>query len=133
MLVVMIKLSVTEQSLINMRNELYSMPTIKQKTIGGSTYELKQDKTSRSGKQYEYYVTEDGQMIDDPVYTREAGMREFRETVDAIRRAEGNDRSESRGPSLPDLGGGSGGEPSIPQFGPDVNEDDDDEPGLPFF
>lgn len=100
------------------------MPTIKSRTIGGKTYSLKQYETSKDGKQYEYYVTEDGRRIDDPVYTREAGMRQFRETVNAIQRAEGKDRNESRGPSIPGFGTSDGSG----MFG-----DEDNGPTFPGF
>lgn len=105
------------------------MPTIKQKTIGGRTYELKQHDTDRPGKQHEYFVTEDGQRIDDPVYTRAAGERQFEETVSAIRRAEGEDRARDRGPSLPGLGGG----PPAGGFLFGDEPDDDDGPYFPGF
>lgn len=72
------------------------MDVLKSKTIGGKTYELRRTPTDRGGKQYEYYVTESGGRIDDPVYTRERGMQQWRETVQAIRRAEGKERSNSR-------------------------------------
>lgn len=107
------------------------MPTIKQKTTGGRTVKLKRYETQKPGKQYEYYVTAGGSIVDDPVYTREDGMRQFRDTVQTVRRAEGEERTANRGPSLPGFGGG--GMMGGPSFHGDKDGDDDDEPFLPGF
>lgn len=104
------------------------MAILKQKKIGGRTYKLHQRKTDRSGKQYEYYVSEDGNQIGDPVYTRDRGMDEWRETINAIQRAEGEDRNESRGMGLGvqpqgiDVGQGD--------FGFSSKDDDDSPPWM---
>lgn len=108
------------------------MPTIKQKTVNGRTLELKRSPTHKDGAQYEYYVSERGSgPVDDPVYTREAGERQLRETVQAYERA---DKAESSGPSLPGMGGG-GGEPQLPDLGlgPRDDGDGDDEPRFPWM
>lgn len=109
------------------------MAVIKQKTVGGMTYKLRQAKTEKEGKQYEYYVTEDGSPIDDPVYTRRRAMQQFRETINAVQRAEGEDRAASRGPSIPGFGQ-STGERSMSPLGLGMEDDDDDkDSGLPFW
>lgn len=114
------------------------MAVIKQKTIGGETYVLKQEKTFKDDKQFEYFVAkQNGGPVGDPVYTRREGMQMFRETVRAVQRAEGEDRNEARGgmgPSMPAFGDSGGGSPGLPGFGMDEEDDDDDDgPSLPFF
>lgn len=108
------------------------MPTIKQKTVDGRTYELKRYRTDKPGKQYEYYVTEDGAKMDDEVYTREAGERQFRETIQVVETAAEKDRGGGGG-GFPGVGGPAGGGASIPGIGRARDEDDDGDPELPFF
>lgn len=118
------------------------MPTIRQTTVDGRTFKLKQYRTDRHGKQYEYHVTKDGRRVGGGVYTRDEGEKMFREL--ALGERQNNQMeptgSTSSGGPLPgaDADSRSTSEPSIPGMGTldtdgDDNTDDDDQPSLPFF
>jgi len=118
------------------------MPTLKQKTIDGETYQLKRYKSSRPNKQYEYYITAEGftengqdrRYGDETYYTRDRAMKEWQNHIRTVRRGAAEERNDARGPSLPGFNAGGGGA-SLPGFGFDDEEDDDDEGGfyLPGF
>lgn len=123
------------------------MPVIKQKTVGDDTLQLKRVKTQKPGKQWEYYVTEQGGgPIDDPVYTREDAMQQFRETVSAYERANEADRNERGGfmggGFMGGGGGGFGGSDGSDDgptpvgmgfMGSDDGDENDDDDGFRFF
>lgn len=124
------------------------MPTLKQKTVNGTTYQLKRYRTDEPGKQFEYYITADGfnengrdrRFEDETFYTRSEAMQAWNEHLRLVREGAGMARAQDRGPSLPGMGGGmgSGDGPSLPGFGPvdtdgDGDADDDDELFLPGF
>lgn len=102
------------------------MEILKQKRIGGKTYELRRERTNRSGKQYAYYVTENGKRVDDPVYSRKEGREEWSATIQHIRRAEGEDRNEARSPGFSfGIAGGDRAPDFRVGFDPDDDSDDD--------
>lgn len=122
------------------------MPTVKRRSVGDTTLQLKRYKTDRPGKEFEYYVTdEQGSKIGKTVYTRREGMERLREEAQEFARARKAGREQAlarqeQRPSLPDFGDrpAVSGEVSIPGLGPvdsDVDGDtnDDDQPSLPFF
>lgn len=129
------------------------MPVIKQKTVGDRTIQLRRAQTEKTGKQYEYFVTDDTDSLPltRPVYTKDEGMQQFREQVTEAdmelaesRGQESFDRDNSSGGggllggALGAPSGGGGGGPTIPGMGgpartDDDDDDDDDGPYLPFM
>lgn len=102
------------------------MPAVRQKTVDGRTYKLMKAKTERSGTEYEYYVTENGNPVEDPVYSRSEGDRQFEETIRLVKKG-----TESNGRGMFGGGGFGIGDPSdveIPGLTDTDGSNDDDDP-----
>jgi len=102
---------------------------LKQETVAGKTYRLERKKSDRRGYDYEYQITEDGGMVEDPYYNREEAMKRFQETLNVIKRGQREDRN----------GGGfmmgGGYQPQIPDLmgGPTDDSDDDSGSAWPWM
>jgi len=110
-----------------------TVTVLTEKQVAGKTLQLVRKKTTRPGKQYEYYVNEVGNgTVTGKKYSRDMGEQQFSDTVKSYRR-DGADNSggfgggffagrgdgQDRGPDGPvGLGGGFG-------FGPSENDDED--------
>lgn len=77
------------------------------------------------------FVSEDGGPVEDPVYSRRAGDRQFNETIRLVKQAD--ESNSGGGPTLPGMGGGPSDEPTLPGMGGFDDDDGDDGPSLPFF
>jgi len=101
---------------------------LKQETVAGKTYRLERKKSDRRGYDYEYQITEDGGMVEDPYYNREEAMKRFQETLNVIKRGQREDRNS---------GGmmGGGYQPQIPDLmgGPTDDSDDDSGSAWPWM
>jgi len=92
-----------------------AMPAIKRKTIGGKTYALNRYPTEKRGKEYEYYVTQDGKRLGKTVYTKKEAMQRWREVVEFNEKA-ANDTKQRQGPTIPGFGYEGEG-PTLPGTG----------------
>lgn len=121
---------------------------LKQKTLSdGTTLKLKRRSARGDGSRYEYYVVEEGGgRVDRYEPTRERGMEQFRETVRIYERQAEDGAGGGgfggglfgSGPDmdLPALSGTDDDGPIIPGMDDPWmrgDDEDDDEPQLPFF